>query len=202
MIHTTTDHRIITSRKQMRDWLAHEKERAYARTGLYYFLQIRENEILYKHMRLLRYAEYHKNTCHTLLFKIAFFRLLRFQNRYSLHIPLNSCGRGFKIMHLGPVLMNGKATVGEDCTLHTGTAIVAGGTDDEAPSLGNHVVVGVGAKIVGGVTIADYVAVGANAVVTHDVLEESVTVAGVPAKIISNNGTREWNPSGYGTKEV
>jgi len=185
--------KMICSRVQMSEWLNHEKERYHARFGLYYLLQIRENEILYKHMRLLRHAEYYKNTKRRLLFKIAFFRLLRFQNKYSLHIPLNSCGRGFKIMHLGPVLMNGRAKVGQDCTLHMNTALVAGGTDDDAPVLGNNVVVGFGAVVLGGVHIADNVAIGANAVVNRDVSEENIAVAGVPAKKISNHGSIYWN---------
>ena len=110
-----------------------------------------------------------------------------------LHIPLNVFGRGLKVMHLGPILVNSRCHVGEDCSLHINTSLVAGGTNDDVPVLGNHVVVGVGAVIVGGVHIADYTAIGANAVVNKDVQEENTCVAGVPARKISNNGSREWN---------
>ena len=46
--------------------------------------------------------------------------------------------------------------------------------------------------VLGNVTVADNVAIGANAVVNRDVLEENIAVAGVPAKKISNNGAIAW----------
>lgn len=194
-----TQNGIINSRADLKDWLAHEKKRGNARGGIYYLLQIRENEILYRHMRLLRYAEYHKNTGHTLRYKIAFLRLLRFQNHHAIHVPLNVCGRGFKIMHLGPILINGNVRIGQDCTMHINTSLVAGGTNDGTPVLGDHIVVGVGAVILGAIYISDYVAVGANAVVNKDILEKGITVAGVPAKKISDHGTTMWGAHGKAT---
>jgi len=115
------------------------------------------------------------------------------QYKYAMHVPLNCCGKGFLIIHIGPLLINDKASFGEDCSVHVNTMFVAGGTNDGAPQIGNNVVVGVGAVVLGPVKIADYVAIGANAVVNKDVLEENVAVAGVPAKVISKNGTKEWN---------
>lgn len=75
------------------------------------------------------------------------------------------------------------------------TSIVAGGTNDDIPTLGNGVIVGVGAVVLGNVVIADNVAIGANAVVNKSVFETNVTVAGVPAKIISHNSSMNWNKS-------
>lgn len=187
------NHSIIKTRAELKDWIAYEKKRANARDGLYYLLQVRENEILYRHVRLLRYTEFHKNSGHKIRFMISFFRLLRIQNRYSIHVPLNACGRGFKIMHLGPVLINGTAQIGEDCTMHVNTGLVAGGVSNDAPVIGNRVVVGIGAIVLGGITVADGVAIGANAVVSRDVIEQDITVAGAPAKKISDHGTALWN---------
>ena len=96
-------------------------------------------------------------------------------------------------MHVGPVLMNGNVDVGEDCVFHINTALVAGGPNDNVPTLGNGVVLGIGAVVVGGVYIADYVAVGANAVVREDVRESNIAVAGVPARKVSDNGSLEWD---------
>ena len=95
-------------------------------------------------------------------------------------------------MHVGPILMNGNVQVGEDCTFHINTALVAGGTNDEVPTLGNGVIMGIGSVAVGGVAIADYVAIGANAVVNKSIDESNVTVAGIPAKKISDHGSEKW----------
>lgn len=62
-----------------------------------------------------------------------------------------------------------------------------GGGNAGVPSIGDNCVLGPGSKILGSVTLGDYVFVGANAVVTHNIPSNSV-VAGIPAKIISMNG--------------
>lgn len=72
------------------------------------------------------------------------------------------------------------------------TALVAKGISNQAPILGDGVVVGVGATIVGGVRIAKNVAIGANSVVVKDVLEANIAVAGIPAKKVSNSGRLAW----------
>ncbi len=81
------------------------------------------------------------------------------------------------------------------------TALVAGGRTNEAPILGNNVIIGVGAVLVGGIHVADNVAIGANAVVNKDVLEAGIAVAGVPAKKISDNGSQTWNKSNNGVSK-
>lgn len=183
----------ITTKEQLREWLAYEKDRYGSISRLNCLLQVGEMGILWKHQTLLRKAEYYHNTHKKLRAKFYLFRLLRMQNRYALHIPLNCCGKGFKIMHIGPILINGNASVGENCSFHINTALTAGGTNDCAPQLGDRIVLGIGAVVLGNTQIADGVAVGANAVVNKSVLEPNIAVAGVPAKKVSNNGTAAWN---------
>ena len=89
--------------------------------------------------------------------------------------------------------MNGRVTVGRDCSFHINTALVAGGTNDDVPHLENGVVVGVGAVILGGVHLAENIAVGANAVVNRSFDEPDIAIAGVPAHKVSDNGTTHWN---------
>lgn len=60
------------------------------------------------------------------------------------------------------------------------------------PTIGNGVVLGVGAVVLGDVRLADNIAVGANAVVNKSFDEENIAIAGVPAKKISNNGRKVW----------
>ena len=183
----------IQTRQQLRQWLQYEKGRYSPSSPLAYWLQITENAVIWKHHVLLRTTEYHINAKHRLMSAVMRYRLFRFQNKYCLHIPPNVCGKGLKIMHVGPILINSKAIVGENCIFHMNTALVAGGTNNDAPTLGNDVVVGIGAVVLGGTHIPDGVAIGANAVVNKDVLEKNIAVAGVPAKKISNNGRFEWN---------
>ena len=55
--------------------------------------------------------------------------------------------------------------------------------------IGDRVFIGSGAKIIGNITIADDVVIGANAVVIHSITEPGITVAGNPAKKVSNTGS-------------
>jgi serine O-acetyltransferase len=103
-------------------------------------------------------------------------------------IPLNVFGPGLSISHFGTIVINKHAMIGANCRIHPGVCI--GGLKGKAPRIGNNVYIGPGAKIFGDITIDDNVAIGANSVVNKDV-PMSVTVAGNPAKIVSEKGTSE-----------
>ena len=123
------------------------------------------------------------NTGHTLLAAWYHIRLMRLQNRYGLHVPVNCFGKGLTIFHLYPILMNGNVTVGEYCRIMPGVKIVGDDTpEDRAPVLGDHVTLGAGCIVVGGIELADGITVGAGAVVTKSFPEPGITIAGVPAK--------------------
>ena len=96
-------------------------------------------------------------------------------------------------MHLGSILVNEKVRVGKDCAIHINTALVAQGVSSDTPILGDNIVIGVGATVLGGITLADGIAVGANALVNKSFQESDIAIAGVPAKKISNNGKKNWN---------
>lgn len=182
---------IIDNKQKLKEYLNVELNQ-YMKPGLKSFFLFGEKAILRRHQYLLRKTEYYTNTgkkLRMLLYKI---RLIRLQNKYSLIIPLNVCGKGLKIMHLGPILLNGRAIIGENCVLHINTGVVAGGTNDDVPVIGNNVVIGFGAVILGNVHLADNIAVGANAVVNKSFEEDGIAIAGVPAKKISNNGSFTW----------
>jgi serine O-acetyltransferase len=84
------------------------------------------------------------------------------------------------------VVIGETAVVGDDCTLYQGVTL--GGTGKQRgkrhPTLGNGVVVGVGAKILGAVTIGDGAKIGAGAVVLRDVPPHT-TAVGVPARAVA-----------------
>lgn len=186
--------RRINSKKDLKDWIKYEKERNnYKIHPILDSFNFREEAIIGKFLILLRKTEYYLNTKKKFGYAFNLFKLNRLKYKYGFSISLNVCGRGLKIMHVGSILINGKSIVGEDCSIHIGTKIVAGGRDDNAPEIGKNCVIGVGAAIVGGVKIGNGVAIGANAVVNKSFEEDNIAIAGVPAKKISNNGTSTWN---------
>lgn len=185
----------IKSKADLREWIDYERKKYGCNRNIIFreVFPISESDVLRKHQVLLRKTEYYTNTGKRFLGVIYKIRLFRIQNKYAIHIPINTCGKGLKIMHVGPVLINGRATVGKDCSFHINTALVAGGINEGVPNLADGVIVGIGAVILGGINIASNVAIGANAVVNKDVNEEDIAVAGVPAHKVSNGGRTHWN---------
>lgn len=183
----------LATKEQLNEWLAYELPK-YQAEGRFFrqLFPVAERDILKKHLVLLRKAEYHTNTNHRIRSLFYRVRLYRLQNKYCLHIPINTCAKGLKIMHVGPILINDNAIVGEDCSIHMNVGLVAGGRNDYAPELGKGVVMGIGSIALGKIKIADNVAVGANAVITRSIEEIDIAVAGVPAKKISDNGRSKW----------
>jgi serine O-acetyltransferase len=109
--------------------------------------------------------------------------LARFLTGVEIH-PAATIGGGFFIDHGMGVVIGETTEIGEHVTLFQGVTL--GGTGKERgkrhPTLGHHVVVGAGAKILGGITIGDHVKVGANSVVLKSVPPHS-TVVGIPGRV-------------------
>jgi serine O-acetyltransferase len=91
-------------------------------------------------------------------------------------------GKGLRIHHFGGIIIHSKAIIGEGCTIYHGVTLGDRGGWGGAPHIGNHVIIGAGAKILGNVTIGDYCWIGANAVVMTSVPPRCLAV-GVPAVI-------------------
>ena len=105
-------------------------------------------------------------------------------------LSLNVAGAGLHLSH-GKVVIGAIAKIGEHCKILSDVTIGGQGRYDRcgAPTLGNRVFVGSGAKIIGNISIADDVVIGANAVVLKSIIEPSTTWAGNPAKKVSDNGS-------------
>lgn len=104
--------------------------------------------------------------------------------RAGIKIPPNTCGKGLRIMHIGDVLVHEKTRIGENAVFHVNTAVVAGRNERHAV-VGDGVYFFAGATVLKGVTVNDRDMIGAGSVVTKDITEADVCVAGVPAKMVS-----------------
>jgi serine O-acetyltransferase len=113
----------------------------------------------------------------------------KYSVKLGFSIPLNVFGPGLSIAHYGTIVVSDAAKVGKNCRIHEGVNIGATNGSFKAPEIGDNVFIGTGAKIIGDITIADDVAIGANAVVVKSILEKGVTYGGVPAKKISANNS-------------
>ena len=110
-------------------------------------------------------------------------RKLSFRTGISLY-P-NVADIGVTVNH-GKCVVSKFAKIGRDCVILSDVTIgEAGGSHGHgAPVIGQRVLISSGARIIGEIKIADGVVVGANAVVTKDILEPNITVGGIPAKKI------------------
>ncbi|HVX84664.1 MAG TPA: serine acetyltransferase [Phycisphaerae bacterium] len=98
-------------------------------------------------------------------------------------IPVDAqFGRGLMLRHPTGIVIHPQARIGVNCMIFQGATLGAGPRPG-APTLGGHVDVGAGAKILGGVVIGDHAKIGANAVVLCDVPAHA-TAVGIPARII------------------
>lgn len=117
-------------------------------------------------------------------------QVARFLTGIEIH-PGAEVGRRLFIDHGMGVVIGETAVIGDDVTLYQGVTL--GGTGKQHgkrhPTLGDNVVVGGGAKILGNITVGNNCRVGAGSVVLRDVPEDS-TIVGVPGHIIFRNGKR------------
>ena len=94
-------------------------------------------------------------------------------------------GRKLFIDHGSGIVIGETATIGNNCTIYHGVTLGGTGKDKikRHPDIGNNVMIGCGAKILGAIKIGDNVKIGANAVVLENV-EEGKTVVGIPGKVV------------------
>lgn len=157
-----------------------------------HLISIWEADIIWKFQRLLRKTEYLHN-CRSkgickIYYKIIQYQFFRAQLKTGFSIPINVCGPGLSISHIGPIVINGHAKIGKNCRIHPFTTIGIDGRSDKVATIGDNVYLSTGAKIIGEVHICDNVIIAANAVVVKDVTEENSVIGGVPGRKISDKG--------------
>lgn len=122
------------------------------------------------------------------------FLLHHYQFKYGISIPYDTeIGPGFYIGHFGGIVVNSKATIGRNCNISQGVSIGAayGGNHPGVPQIGDNVYIAPGAKIIGGITVGNHVAIGANCVVLSTIPDHAV-VGGIPGQVISLKGSENY----------
>ncbi len=133
---------------------------------------------------------------------------LRLLGRFSSHIarwltgieihPAARIGRRLVIDHGMGVVIGETAEIGDDCYLYhqvtLGVARISGGK--RHPTVGNNVIIGAGAKVLGPIRVGDNARVGANGVVLDDVPDDT-TVVGIPARPVDRQLTRDHTAPGF-----
>ena len=181
---------MITSKEQLKEYILQDAK-ANSRTSLRAKYQ---GDYIWKYIKCLRRLDFYsyklkKDKNYLYLLPFLFYRswyykyspILGFSISYKTQI-----GKGFSIPHYGTIVINGTTVIGENCKVHVGVNIGATNGEKQAATIGNNVYIGPGVKIVGNITIADDVGIGAGAVVIKSIEEPGTTWGGVPAKKISD----------------
>jgi len=117
----------------------------------------------------------------------------RFLTGIEIH-PGAKIGKGFFIDHGAGVVIGETTEIGDNCLVYQGVTL--GGTGKEKgkrhPTLGNNVMVGSGARVLGPFKVGDNAKIAANAVVLEEV-PPNCTAVGVPARIVKRNGKKVTN---------
>jgi len=146
--------------------------------------------LIWKYKIFLRKAEFYTNCGKGIsgkLLKIYYkYRYTCLGIKLGYTIPLNVIGPGLSLPHYGTVIINGTAKIGKNCRIMADVCIGSTSGINQAAHIGDNVYIGAGAKILGDIKIGNDVCVGANAVVTKN-FENGVTIAGIPAKVISHD---------------
>jgi len=105
--------------------------------------------------------------------------------------PAATIGRRFFIDHGTGVVIGETTEIGDDCTIYQGVTLGGTGKDTgkRHPTLGNNVMVGSGAKVLGPITIGNNVRIAAGAVVLTDI-PDNCTAVGIPARVVRRDGEK------------
>ncbi|MDR1679066.1 MAG: poly-gamma-glutamate biosynthesis protein [Prevotellaceae bacterium] len=150
------------------------------------WIKCTEKLVIWRYVKTLRYCGYYKarqnkSVFHWLM-SVYYRRKLNKQGcKLGLIFGSQAFDAGLTIYHVGNIVVDGN--IGKNCHLH-GDNCIGRSKGNDTPTLGDNVRLGVGAKIIGDIYIADNVTVAAGAVVTKSCYEKGVVLAGIPAKII------------------
>jgi serine O-acetyltransferase len=146
----------------------------------------------------LRKSEYYRNTKKNILtiFMSKYYKYRKYKLGLLLGFDIgdNVFGPGLRINHFGNIVISSNAKIGMWCDIHQGVNIGVNNSkiknDNLVPIIGHNVWIGPGVKAFAKIYIGNESVLGANSVIMKD-NEASVTLAGIPAKIIKHSGTND-----------
>lgn len=157
----------------------------YSKEGVLDWLLSTEQYHIRKYLKSLRSEEYFTYYKPNKILKLWYQRKRNINGlKLGFFISPGNFGLGLKLYHYGSVIINPKARIGCNCTLHGNCCIGSKGGEDVAPTIGDNVDIGQNAQILGDIYIADGVVVGAGAVVVKSCQKERSVLVGIPAKPI------------------
>ena len=184
---------MIKTKKDLKKYLMYEKK-LYTETPrhlLHLWLIKDETYSLWRIMHSLRHLEYHVNNAHYIRSLLWERRKNYLANKCGVIIHPNCAEIGLRIWHAGSVKIHPDARLGKNCQLHGDNCLGNKGTPmSGAPKIGGNVNVGVGASIIGPISIPDNVTIAANAVVAKTFTKPGIVLAGIPAKEIQKKAAR------------
>ena len=140
--------------------------------------------LILKYLKLARTEEFFSGRGKSKLLILRLWSVKRRKNRLGqrLNIELyTKCfGKGLTVSH-GDIIVNPSVRFGEHCTLHGQNCIGNNGTVDVVPKGGDDVDIGIGAKLIGDITLGNDIKIGANAVVNKSFPEDHLLLVGIPA---------------------
>lgn len=181
---------MITSKKELKEYIEQDRK-ANNRSGIRPKWLGDECWKFLLTMRHLDYAAYRykKSKLHLLPYLYYLLRYRRMAVKLGYSIPYFAFGKGLALPHYGTIIINYACRFGENCKVHACVNIGATGGSKKAPQIGNNVYIGPGVQIVGDISIADGVCIGAGSVVVKSITEPNTTWAGCPAKKISDHSS-------------
>jgi serine O-acetyltransferase len=174
----------ITTMKDLRTWISADLRRHDLPNGIRGWVGlIRLPSARWQiRLRLTEYTVNRRGSGWKIVGAVARWRLQAAGSRLGFNIPTNVIGPGLKLPHWGTIVVSGKSRVGSNATIHPGTCL--GEHHGLAPTVGDDVYIGPGAKAFGAITIGDGSRLGANCVATKSV-PAGTTVVGAPARPIN-----------------
>ncbi|WP_455585732.1 serine O-acetyltransferase [Bacteroides sp.] len=185
---------MIQSRKDLKDYLAADskiyRRNLGIRGALLHLIDspVSDQKYIWKYIKAMRYAEYWINRFHSHKTPFAMYylhKMRKYGRKTGFQIHPNSCGKGLKIWHYGPIIIGGKSILGENITMRPPILLGHKLEDQPAPTVGDNVEINSGVKLIGDIHIGDDVIIGPNSVVTKSIPSHSIVV-GIPARIIKS----------------